>query len=54
MLHWIIVLFIVAVIASFLGFHGIAGVAATGVRLLIFVGLILLLLAVLFGGFIPR
>lgn len=54
MLHWIVVLFIVAVIASFLGFPGIAGAASAGVRLLIVVGLVLLLLAVLFGGIIPR
>ncbi len=47
MLKWIIILLIVAAVLSLLGFHRMAGVAATGAKLLIAVVLILFLLIVL-------
>ena len=48
MIKWILILLIVAAVASLLGFPRLAGVAATGARLLIGIVLILFLL-VLFG-----
>ncbi|MCB1461868.1 MAG: DUF1328 domain-containing protein [Nitratireductor sp.] len=48
MIKWILILLIVAAVASLLGFSRLAGVAATGARLLIGIVLILFLL-VLFG-----
>jgi uncharacterized membrane protein YtjA (UPF0391 family) len=48
MLKWILILLVIAAIASLLGFHTLAGVAATGARILIAIVLILFLL-LLFG-----
>jgi uncharacterized membrane protein YtjA (UPF0391 family) len=48
MLRWILILLIIAAVASLLGFPMLAGAAATGARLLIGVVLVLFLL-VLFG-----
>ena len=48
MIKWILILLIVAAVASLLGFPRLAGAAATGARLLIGIVLILFLL-VLFG-----
>lgn len=48
MIKWILILLIIAAVASLLGFNSLAGVAATGARLLIGVVLVLFLL-VLFG-----
>ena len=48
MIKWILIILIVAAVASLLGFSRLAGVAATGARLLIGIVLILFLL-VLFG-----
>jgi uncharacterized membrane protein YtjA (UPF0391 family) len=48
MIKWILILLVVAAVASLLGFHTLAGVAATGARILIGVVLVLFLL-VLFG-----
>jgi uncharacterized membrane protein YtjA (UPF0391 family) len=48
MLKWILILLIIAAVASLLGFPALAGAAATGARLLIGVVLVLFLL-VLFG-----
>ena len=50
MLKWILILLIVAAVASLLGFPMLAGAAATGARLLIGIVLILFLL-MLFGVF---
>lgn len=47
MLKWILILLIVAAVASLLGFNSLAGAAATGARILIAIVLILFLLAVL-------
>jgi uncharacterized membrane protein YtjA (UPF0391 family) len=48
MIKWILILLIVAAVASLLGFHRLAGAAATGARILIGIVLVLFLL-VLFG-----
>jgi len=48
MIKWILILLIVAAVASLLGFPMLAGAAATGARLLIGVVLVLFLL-VIFG-----
>ncbi|MBB4016695.1 uncharacterized membrane protein YtjA (UPF0391 family) [Chelatococcus caeni] len=48
MLKWILILLVVAAVASLLGFHALAGAAATGARILIAIVLVLFLL-VLFG-----
>lgn len=47
MIKWIIILLIAAAVASLLGFNSLAGVAATGARILIAIVLILFLLVVL-------
>lgn len=51
MLKWILILLIVAAVASLLGFNSLAGVAATGARVLIGIVLVLFLL-VLLGVFV--
>ena len=48
MIKWILILLIIAAVASLLGFPMLAGAAATGARLLIGVVLVLFLL-VIFG-----
>jgi uncharacterized membrane protein YtjA (UPF0391 family) len=48
MIKWILILLVVAAVASLLGFDALAGVAATGARILIAIVLILFLL-VIFG-----
>lgn len=47
MIKWILILLIVAAVASLLGFPMLAGAAATGARILIGIVLILFLLVVL-------
>jgi len=47
MLKWILILLIAAAVLSLLGFPRMAGVAATGARVLIAIVLILFLLVVL-------
>ena len=49
MLHWAIVFFVVALIAAFLGFGGIAGASAGIAKLLFFGFLIIAGLMFLFG-----
>ncbi|QDZ01696.1 DUF1328 domain-containing protein [Nitratireductor mangrovi] len=48
MIKWILILLVVAAVASLLGLNSLAGAAMTGAKLLIAVALILFLL-VLFG-----
>ena len=50
-MKWILILIVVAAVASLLGMNGLAGAAATGARLLIGIALILFLL-VLLGIFV--
>jgi uncharacterized membrane protein YtjA (UPF0391 family) len=48
MIKWILILLVIAAVASLLGFHALAGAAAMGARILIGIVLVLFLL-VLFG-----
>ena len=48
MLKWILILLVIAAVASLLGFPMLAGAAATGARILIGIVVVLLLL-VIFG-----
>jgi len=50
MLKWILILLVVAAIASLFGLNSLAGAALTGARLLIVVALVIFLL-LLFGVF---
>lgn len=47
MIKWILILLIAAAVLSLLGFHTLAGAAATGAKVLIAIVLILFLLVVL-------
>ena len=47
MIKWILILLVIAAVASLLGFNSLAGVAATGARLLIGIALVLFLLVLL-------
>ncbi len=49
MLKWIVVLLLIAAIASLLGFGALAGVAAGLAKILIFIVLVGILLLILFG-----
>ena len=49
MLEWILILLIVAAVAGLFGMPRLAGVAASGAQLLIFVVLAILLVSLLFG-----
>lgn len=49
MIEWILILLIVAAVAALLGFPRLAGAAATGAKILIFIVLIGLALLLLFG-----
>ena len=45
LLYWAVVFLIIALIAAFLGFGGVAGVATDGARLLFWVAIILVVLS---------
>ena len=49
MLEMALALFVVALIAAFFGFGGLAGLAAGGAQLILFVFLILVVVGLLFG-----
>jgi uncharacterized membrane protein YtjA (UPF0391 family) len=53
LLYWAVVFLIVALIAAFLGFGGVAGVATEGARLLFWVAIILVVLSFI-GGMLRR
>jgi uncharacterized membrane protein YtjA (UPF0391 family) len=53
LLYWAIVFLVVALIAAFLGFGGVAGVATEGARMLFWVAIILVLLSFI-GGMLRR
>lgn len=53
LIYWAIVFLIVALIAAFLGFGGVSGVAAEGARLLFWVAIILVVLSFI-GGMLRR
>ncbi len=49
LLYWAVVFLIVALVAAFLGFGGVAGVAVEGARLLCWFALVLLIVSVVVG-----
>jgi uncharacterized membrane protein YtjA (UPF0391 family) len=51
LLYWAIVFLVVALIAAFLGFGGVAGVATEGARMLFWVAIILVMLSFI-GGYV--
>lgn len=53
LLYWAIIFLIVALVAAFLGFGGVAGTAMDGARLLFWVALILFVVSAVLG-FIRR
>jgi uncharacterized membrane protein YtjA (UPF0391 family) len=53
LLYWAIVFLVVALIAAFLGFGGVAGVATEGARMLFWVAIILVVLSGI-GGLLRR
>ena len=53
LLYWAIVFLLVALIAAFLGFGGVAGVATEGARMLFWVAIILVVLSFI-GGLLRR
>jgi len=53
LLYWAIVFLVVALVAAFLGFGGVAGVATEGARILFWVAIILLVISVV-GGMLRR
>ena len=53
LLYWAVVFLIIALIAAFLGFGGVAGVATEGAKLLFWVAIILVVVAFI-GGMLRR
>ncbi|MGQ3303777.1 MAG: DUF1328 domain-containing protein [Phreatobacter sp.] len=49
LLHWAIVFLIVALVAAFLGFGGVAGTAMGGAQLLFWVAIVLFVVSVVAG-----
>jgi uncharacterized membrane protein YtjA (UPF0391 family) len=53
LLYWAVVFLIIALIAAFLGFGGVSGVATEGARLLFWVAIILVVVSFI-GGMLRR
>lgn len=53
LLYWAVVFLVVALIAAFLGFGGVAGVATEGARLLFWVAIVLVVVSFI-GGVLRR
>lgn len=53
LLHYAVVFLIVALVAAFLGFGGVAGTAMEGARILFWVAIVLFVIAVI-GGWMRR
>jgi uncharacterized membrane protein YtjA (UPF0391 family) len=49
LLYWAIVFLVVALIAAFIGFGGVAGVATEGARMLFWIAIILVMLSFIDG-----
>lgn len=49
LLHWAIIFLVVALVAAFLGFGGVAGTAMEGARILFWVALILFVVSTVVG-----
>ena len=53
LLYWAVIFLIIALVAAFFGFGGVAGVATEGARLLFWVAIVLVILAFI-GGLLRR
>jgi uncharacterized membrane protein YtjA (UPF0391 family) len=53
LLYWAVIFLIVALVAAFLGFGGVAGVATEGARILFWVAIVLVVLSFI-GGMLRR
>lgn len=53
LLQWAVIFLVVALIAAFLGFGGVAGVATDGARMLFWVAIILVVISFV-GGIVRR
>lgn len=49
LLHWAVVFLIVALVAAFFGFGGVAGTAMEGARLLFWVAIVFLVISLVLG-----
>ncbi|WP_439574046.1 DUF1328 domain-containing protein [Phreatobacter sp.] len=49
LLHWAVVFLVVALVAAFLGFGGVAGTAMSGAQLLFWVAIVLFVVSVVAG-----
>jgi uncharacterized membrane protein YtjA (UPF0391 family) len=49
LLHWAVVFLVVALVAAFLGFGGVAGTAMEGARLLFWVAIVFLVISLVLG-----
>jgi uncharacterized membrane protein YtjA (UPF0391 family) len=49
LLHWAIVFLVVALVAAFLGFGGVAGTAMSGAQMLFWVAIVLFVVSVVAG-----
>lgn len=49
LLHWAVVFLVVALIAAFLGFGGVAGTAMAGAKMLFWVAIVLAIIAFIFS-----
>ncbi|AHB49754.1 membrane protein [Hyphomicrobium nitrativorans NL23] len=49
LLHWAVVFLVVALVAAFLGFGGVAGTAMEGARLLFWVAIVFLVVSLVLG-----
>jgi uncharacterized membrane protein YtjA (UPF0391 family) len=49
LLHWAVVFLVVALVAAFLGFGGVAGTAMEGARLLFWVAIVFLVVSLVIG-----
>jgi uncharacterized membrane protein YtjA (UPF0391 family) len=49
LLHWAVVFLVVALVAAFLGFGGVAGTAMEGARLLFWVAIAFLVISLVLG-----
>ena len=49
LLHWAVIFLVVALVAAFLGFGGVAGTAMEGARLLFWVALVFLVVSLVIG-----
>lgn len=49
LLHWAVVFLVIALVAAFLGFGGVAGTAMEGARILFWVAIVFLVISLILG-----